>query len=278
MTFVNDDNTVSVIIPTFNRADLVSDAIDSVLHQIVPPDDIIVVDDGSTDNTLQKLDNYRAKISIITQENKGVAAARNRGIQAAAGEWLTFLDSDDLWVPQKLQVQKTALAENPDFRICYTGETWQRSDKPVSPKKQPQRFSGWIYKHCLPRCIVAASSVIIHRSILEHIGYFDETLPACEDYDLWLRISQKYPVLFVPEELIIKRTGSWRCLSGQTGLDKYRIIALKNMLERNDLSENQKELTHRVLHQKCAIYAKGCRKHGKSKQAQWAEQIMQEKY
>ncbi len=278
MTFVTDNETVSAIIPAFNRADLVADAIDSVLYQTEPPDEIIVVDDGSTDNTLQKLDDYRPKISIITQENKGVAAARNIGIKAATCEWLAFLDSDDLWMPQKLQRQKSVLSEKPDFRICYTGEVWQRSGEPVNSKKQPQRFSGWIYKHCLPRCIIAASSVMLHRSVLDHVGYFDETLPACEDYDLWLRISHNYPVLFIPDKLIIKRTGSWRCLSEQIGLDKYRILALKKMLTRNDLSKNQRELTRRTLYRKCSIYAKGCRKHGKIKEAQWAEQIMQDDF
>lgn len=265
---------ISVIIPTYNRESLVCEAIDSVLEQTSPADEIIVVDDGSTDSTLFRLEAYQNQIKILQQPNRGISAARNLGIQHAQYDWLAFLDSDDLWKPTKLQRQRQALEQQPEFRICYTDEEWRWHGRWKNPKKIHRKYSGWIYEKCLPLCIISPSSVLMHKNVFDIVGLFDETLPACEDYDLWLRVSQRFPALFLPERLIVKRAGTWEQLSQQHSLDKFRIQALLKQLDSPFLTPSEKQQTRDMLAQKCHIYASGCRKHGRQDEAKWAEHIL----
>ena len=267
---------VSVIIPTYNRAALVRQAVESVLLQKEPADEIIVVDDGSTDDTRLQLQQFGERINIIHQPNSGVSAARNTGIRHARCEWLAFLDSDDLWKPKKLMMQKRALLSSPEYKICYTDEEWQKNNKRVNPKKVHQKHGGWIYNYCLPRCIISPSSVLVHHSVFEQFGLFDETLPACEDYDLWLRLSCRLPVLLAPQKLIVKRDGPWDQLSHQHSLDKHRIRALVKILQTGSLNEAMQEATRKTLLEKCRIYAMGAEKHGRTDEAQWAQEIAME--
>lgn len=264
---------VSVIIPTYNRADLVCQAIESVLKQKEKADEIIVIDDGSTENTPIRLQEFGEKIRIISQANRGISSARNTGIKNAQFEWISFLDSDDLWTPLKLQKQKEFLRRHPDYQICYTDEEWRKNDKWVNPKKSHQKQGGWIYEHCLPRCIISPSSVMIHRQVFNKFGLFDENLPACEDYDLWLRLSSRLPIGLIPEKLIVKRDGPWQQLSYQHSLDKYRIIALTKMLSDNPDFHLERQ-TRDMLEQKCSIYSIGCHKHNQTKELEWIERIM----
>jgi glycosyltransferase involved in cell wall biosynthesis len=188
---------ISVIIPTHNRAHTVSLAIESVLKQSLPPAEIIIVDDGSTDETSALIQDEFPDCHYLHQQNQGVSSARNRGITAASGEWLAFLDSDDEWMPNKLAMQASALKSQPDVHLCHTEEIWIRNGTRVNQMKKHAKRGGWIFQHCLPLCAISPSSVIIHHSIFEDVGLFDETLPACEDYDLWLRICAFYPTLFI---------------------------------------------------------------------------------
>lgn len=267
-----DPLKISAIIPTFNRKNLTIQAIYSILTQTDPPDEIIVIDDGSTDLTRRQLTQFGNRIRYIFQNNKGVAAARNRGIRESRYDWLAFLDSDDLWTTDKLALQRRALKERPEYRISYTGEHWLRNGRLVKPGKQQKKYSGLIYEQCLPACIVAASSVLMHRSIFDAVGLFDESLPACEDYDLWLRLALRYPFLYVPHPCIIKRQGNWPSLSRQYGLDRYRIQSLKKLLKM-DMPQHQKKATRQILYQKCQIYARGCTKHHRPREAEWARSI-----
>ncbi len=265
---------VSVIITTCDRAGLLLEALQSVLAQSRPADEIIVVDDGSADNTRDALAPYRERIRMLHHEKPlGVSAARNRGIAAATGEWLAFLDSDDLWMPQKLALQTAALHNQPEYLICYTDEEWRRHGRWMNQGKRHAKYAGWIYHHCLPLCIISPSSILLHRQVLEKVGLFDPGLPACEDYDLWLRMTWQYPVLFLPQRLIIKRAGDWPQLSRQHGLDRYRIIALAKMLTVKGLPESDRAPTRTLLQEKCRIYALGCRKYGKEEEAAWAETL-----
>ncbi|MDZ7723708.1 MAG: hypothetical protein U5R06_13125 [candidate division KSB1 bacterium] len=182
------------------------------------------------------------------------------------------MDSDDLWSVDKLALQRRALQNNPDYKLCYTGEHWLRHGKAVNPRKQRRKYNGWIYHQCLPACIVAASSVLIHRRVFETVGLFDESLPACEDYELWLRIALHYPFLYLPHACILKQLGSWPSLSTQYGLDRYRIQALSGLLS-NHLTDLQSEATRETLLQKCRIYAQGCSRHQKPREAKWAMTI-----
>jgi glycosyltransferase involved in cell wall biosynthesis len=258
---------VSVIIPTYNRGWIIKEAIDSVLAQEFKDFELIVLDDGSTDNTLEILNSFQHDIKVLRQRNQGVSAARNRGIAEASGRFIAFLDSDDLWLPQKLFRQVEFFKKNPDAQICQTEETWIRKGVRVNPKKRHKKPEGMIFEPSLALCLVSPSAVMMRRSLFEKVGGFDETLPACEDYDLWLRISCRYPVYLIETPLIIKRGGHHDQLSASFGLDKFRIKSLKKLIESNLLSKRQYDAAVNTLKQKCMIYAAGCRKRGREDEA-----------
>lgn len=260
---------VSVIIPTYNRAHVLREAIDSVLSQKYSDLELLVVDDGSTDHTKEVASSYTSKLAYIYQEHKGVSAARNRGIKQAQGNYLSFLDSDDLWLPDKLSTQMRFMEDHPEIHICYTEEIWIRKGVRVNPMKKHRKYSGMIFEHCLPLCIVSPSSVLIARSLLEEIGVFDEELKVCEDYDLWLRISARYPIYLLDTPLIIKRGGHDDQLSkAMNGQDRFRIKALVKLLESDSLSPHQRKLAGGELKRKCGIYGKGCIKRGKKEEGE----------
>jgi glycosyltransferase involved in cell wall biosynthesis len=265
---------IAAIIPTYNRADMVTEALLSVLGQTRPADEVIVIDDGSVDKTKNRLSPFLPKIKYFHQETKGVSAARNLGLKQSHADWLAFLDSDDLWMPEKLEQQANYLQQFPHYKICYTDEEWRKNQKWMNQKRKHRKFSGHIYEKCLPLCIISPSSVMIHRSVFEQVGMFDEELPACEDYDLWLRICSRYPVLYLDRRLIVKRAGEWWQLSGQHSLDKYRIVALDKILRTGQLDEEKSSQTLFTLRQKCRIYRIGCKKHGRHKEAGWVEGIL----
>lgn len=260
---------ISVIIPLYDRAERVQRAIRSVLNQSCTPGEVIVVDDGSTDGSRAIIPAAFPTVRYIWQENQGVSAARNRGIAEARGEWLAFLDSDDEWLPRKLERQMEALAANPDMRICHTNEIWIRRGRRVNPGKRHQKFGGYIYQKCLPLCIISPSSVLIHNSVFQEIGFFDTSLPACEDYDFWLRACSKYPVLYLDEALIIKYGGHPDQLSRKyPGMDRFRIRALEKMLLSGELSREDYLAALKMLEQKIDIYVQGALKRGKMQEVQ----------
>jgi glycosyltransferase involved in cell wall biosynthesis len=265
----NKNPLVSVIIPTYNRGWILKEAIDSVLSQDFDDFELIVVDDGSTDNTQDILDGYARDITVIRQDNRGVSAARNAGIDSASGQFIAFLDSDDLWLPGKLSLQVDFFNSNPEALICQTEEIWIKNGKRVNPKKHHKKFSGMIFRHSLPLCIVSPSAVMLKKSLLDKTGVFDESFPACEDYDLWLRISCKYPVFLIDTPLIIKRGGHEDQLSKTPKLDKYRIRALKKMIQSNLLSKDQQIDAVKMIEEKCNIYAQGCLKRGRNNESRY---------
>ncbi|MDX2446184.1 MAG: glycosyltransferase [Desulfobacterales bacterium] len=253
---------VSVVIPTHNRGWVLKEAIESVLAQTFESFELIVVDDGSPDNTRALLDGYEDLV-VLEQTNKGVSAARNRGIALAQGELIAFLDSDDLWLPEKLFAQVTFFQENPDALICQTQETWIRNGQRIYPKSRHMKQSGLFFERSLELCLVSPSAVMIKKRLFETVGMFDEDLPACEDYDLWLRINATIPIFLIDEALVIKRGGHADQLSSNAGLDKYRIQSIKKLLDSGTLSHDQQEAALSVMQNKCQIYASGCRKRGK---------------
>jgi len=259
--------SVSVIIPTFNRDRMITEAIDSVLSQTMEDYELIVVDDGSTDNTPNILKSYGKHITSIHQKNRGVSAARNTGIRASSGALIAFLDSDDRWLPDKLAVQTRFFKAHPQAQICQTEEIWIRNGIRVNPKKKHSKPSGDIFERSLSLCLVSPSAVMIRRELFEEVGLFDDTLPACEDYDLWLRIGCQYPVQLIDTPLIIKHGGHPDQLSRQTGLDKYRIQSLHRLIQSGQLSANQRSQAVKVFREKCRIYAEGCRKWGREDEA-----------
>ncbi len=267
---------ISVIIPAFNRAHTLPKALDSVLSQTLKPREIIVVDDGSTDETNAVLANYPG-LCIISQDNRGVSAARNMGIEKAGGEWLAFLDSDDEWLKEKLEKQWDAICID-DKLICHTEEIWIRNGQRVNPMKKHKKFGGIIYERCLPLCVISPSSVMIHRSVFEDVGVFDESLEVCEDYDLWLRICAKYSVLFIDEPLIVKYGGHEDQLSRKYwGMDRFRVKALEKMMSFGALNDEDEKATVNMILQKCGIIINGMKKRGNNDEAEkWQSKI--EKY
>jgi glycosyltransferase involved in cell wall biosynthesis len=264
---------VTVIIPTYNRDWIVGEAIDSVLDQDFDDYELMVVDDGSDDRTPEILAAYEGQLTVLRQPNRGVSAARNRGIAAAAGRLIAFLDSDDLWLPPKLSAQVIFFSENPDAVICQTEERWVRNGVRVNPPKRHLKFSGMIFERSLDLCLVSPSAVMIKKRLFDTVGVFDEALPACEDYDLWLRISCRYPVHLIDTELIIKRGGHADQLSRAPGLDKYRIQSLMKLLEGNLLAPQQRQAVIATLKAKCDIYAGGCQKRGRQAEARYYYQL-----
>jgi len=260
---------ISVIIPTYNRGYMLKHAIESVLAQDFKNFELIVSDDGSTDNTSEIICSYGNKIKSIHRENKGVSAARNRGIAIASGAFITFLDSDDLWLPGKLSAQIDFFNSNHEALICQTEEMWIRNGVRVNPMKKHKKNSGMIFEPSLLLCLVSPSAVMIRKELFDIVGLFDETLPACEDYDLWLRITCKFPVFLIDKPLIIKQGGHEDQLSKMPCLDKYRIKSIKKILESGQLTEKQYLAASKILKKKCRIYSNGCIKRGREKEAEY---------
>ncbi len=231
MPFTPTNMNISVIIPTWNRASRLASALQSVFAQRLPPAEVIVVDDGSTDDTHRLVHSQFPQIHYIYQQHNGVSSARNTGIKAATGDWIALLDSDDRWLPEKLELQSESIRARPEYKICHCDEIWIRNGKRVNPMKKHAKRGGNIFRHCLPLCVISPSAVMIQRDLLTEIGLFDERLPACEDYDLWLRISALHPVLYVDKPLIIKDGGHSDQLSRHYwGMDRFRIQALEKIL------------------------------------------------
>ncbi|HEX7027981.1 MAG TPA: glycosyltransferase family A protein [Gammaproteobacteria bacterium] len=253
---------ISVIIPTFDRAHTLKRALDSVLQQTLPADEIIVVDDGSTDETADLMRTEYPNVVYLRQDNAGVSRARNTGINAARNDWLALLDSDDEWHPRKLERQTEALRAQPQHRLCHTDEIWIRNGRRVNQMNKHAKRGGRIFQHCLPLCAISPSSVLMHRGLLDETGLFDETLPACEDYDLWLRITANHPVLYLDEALITKYGGHDDQLSRKHwGMDRFRIQALEKIINRGDLKPDDRRAALETLEQKLDILLTGARKH-----------------
>ncbi len=278
--------TVAAIIPTRDRQALVERAVASVLAQTRPPDELVVVDDGSTDGTAERLREKFPRrgtqgrgpgIDVVRLQGRGVSAARNRGIRATTSDWLAFLDSDDEWLPDKLEAQLAVLAGegSPDYLICHCDEIWIRNGRRVNPRRRHAKRGGFIFRHCLPLCVVSPSAAIVHRSLFERVGYFDESLPACEDYDLWLRVCAHHPVLYVDRQLVKKYGGHADQLSRTVALDRYRIRALEKILAAGELEDGDRRAAAATLEGKIEVYAGGARKRGRWQEVRQLERLRQ---
>jgi len=269
--------TVSVIIPAYNRAYCLSRAIDSVLSQSYRDFELIVVDDGSEDNTSELIKSYGNMIKYIKIPHSGVSRARNAGIECSCGEWVAFLDSDDYWLPQKLEKQIKYLLAHPQYLICHTDEIWIKNGKRINQGKKHKKYEGWFFSPSLHLCLISPSAVIIHRKILEDVGYFDPGLPFAEDYDLWLRITSRYQVGYLNEKLVIKMGGHYDQLSGMIdGIEKYRLIALEKLIKSGNLKKESLIEAVEVYIKKSTIYCEGCRKRGKYEEASLYKQKLNE--
>ena len=256
---------ISVVIPTYNRRQTIGRSIDSVLNQTLFPSEIIVVDDGSTDGTSDYIQSNFPSIKLLSQPNKGVSAARNMGIKSADANWIALLDSDDEWFSQKLEKQVLALSQNPDVKFCHTEEIWFRNGVHVNQMKKHQKYGGHIFGKCLDICRISPSSVLFHQSLLDDVGYFDKDLKVCEDYDLWLRITAKYPVLYIDEPLLKKYGGHEDQLSKvKDGIESHRIKVLEKLIMQK-FTSGQKNVMLKMLIEKLTIFSIGAQNRGKIK-------------
>jgi glycosyltransferase involved in cell wall biosynthesis len=267
---------VSVIIPTFNRWPFVGAAIESVLAQSYGDFELIVVDDGSTDDMAMQLTRFGSRLRLLNQSNRGVSAARNLAVRHARGSYLAFLDSDDLWLPSKLAIQVAFMEQNPSVQICQTKEIWIRNGVRVNAKAKHRKPSGDIFIASLELCLVSPSAVMLTRALFEQLGGFDESLPVCEDYDLWLRIALDHSVALIDDALVIKRGGHADQLSRSLwGMDRYRVLALQKLL-RSGLDGRRRVAAIEVLRRKVEVLAAGARKRGKICDARAYEDILAE--
>ena len=266
----------SVIIPTYNRAALLARAVKSVLSQTYKDLELIIVDDGSTDNTkelVKELVDSDERIKYFYISNSGVSRARNLGIQKSKGELIAFLDSDDEWLPQKLQKQIQLYLAEP-YRLCHSDEIWVKNGKKMNQMKKHEKSGGDIFIKCLPLCCISPSASILTRKLLDEVGLFDDELDVCEDYDLWLRVTARYPVSFIEEPLIIKHGGHKDQLSNRSwGNDTYRVKALQKIISSGLVSGEKLAACIQTLKYKCEILSNGFEKHGKQKEAMFYKQI-----
>jgi len=269
---------ITAILPTWNRAEWLEKSIQSVLDQTFGDFELVVVDDASTDSTAEIIERYSGKIrTIVFSENRGVSAARNAAIKNSDSEWIAFLDSDDFWHPDKLQKQIAQTKMRPACPLHFTDEIWIRNGVRVNPKKKHQKKEGWIFQPSLALCLMAPSTVILRRELYEVHGLFDENLPVCEDYDLWLRLTAQHPVALLDEKLMTRHGGHADQLSrSDWGIDRYRVQSIQKILKTESLRPEDRTAAIQMLIEKCGILAKGFRKRGNLKEVEKYEKIIRQ--
>lgn len=257
---------VSVIISVWNRPVLLWRAVKSVLQQTYPLHELIIVDDGSTDNTpleIQKileLDNLFAINAFILPHSGMPGVPRNYGIENATGDWIAFLDSDDEWSPTKIAEQIKQI-EHHEVQWCHARERWIRNGKIISQKNHIHRREGIIFEDALKKCIIGPSSVLINRDLFKIYGRFREDLEIAEDYELFLRICGKEPIGYIDTPLLTKYAGHGNQLSEKYGfIEKFHIVALQGLIENQVFDYNTMVLAKKELEKKQAIWEQGARK------------------
>jgi glycosyltransferase involved in cell wall biosynthesis len=239
---MTDRPLVSVIIPAYNAARFVAQAVESVLAQSYRPVEILVIDDGSTDDTARVLEPYRDAIRYIRQPNGGPSRARNNGLAHARGELIAFLDADDVWLPDKLSRQVRCLEESPAVGVvhCDTYNLDEQSGARSRRATPRDDFAGNCYARLFRGNQVTYSTVVIRRECLDRVGPMDERYTHAEDYDLLLRLARRFPFAYVPEPLAVYRLhdtnatrNAWRLVSGELAVLQKTIRedpALKRLL------------------------------------------------
>ena len=263
MSYNQKLDTVSVVIPTLNRSDLLKRAISSVLMQTLVPDEIIVVDNGSSDETDIMVSSLFPTIKYLVERKKGVSAARNRGIRFAQSNWIALLDSDDTWKPNKIEKQLQFANQNKGLRLIHTNEIWYRNGKLLNQMKKHQKSGGNIFEKSLELCCVSPSSSIIKKDVFNDYGFFDEKLEVCEDYDMWIRITAKEEIGYLSEPMVFKYGGHEDQLSKKFwGMDRFRIKSLEKNIENNWFSKEQSKTVYKKLIEKLIIVSNGAKKRG----------------
>ncbi len=267
---------ISAIIPVYNRPEQIKEAIRSVINQTYRPLELIVGDDGSTDQTLMEVNTLQdaavkagVDLTILELTHTGMpGAVRNRCVQSARGEFIAFLDSDDLWLPAKLEKQYALHRDNPSLNISHTREEWNRSGKIISQSKLRHTRQGDMFADSLKKCIIGPSTVMIRRDYYLETGGFREDLEIAEDYEYWLRITAGETVAYLDEPMIVKRAGHQGQLSEKYGhIELFRLEGLKSLVDSDFLKGERKNQAASELANKCSVYSKGCLKRGKEEES-----------
>jgi len=238
---------VSVVIPAFNSEKYISECIDSVLNQTYQNLEIIIIDDGSTDNTVNIVSGYNNdKIRLLHQKNSGSGAARNHGIQQASGKWIAFIDADDIWLPEKLEKQ---------LKNC-SDKSWSHTDlffhggiypKHTRTTELTSKHSGFILRNLLVENSIGTSSVIIKKEVLEEFGGFNTDLRALQDWDLWLRVAEKYPICYIDEALVYYRVHSKSTSRNVRKTLPYHLYLINYVFSQQGPARDMQELKQKAL-------------------------------
>jgi glycosyltransferase involved in cell wall biosynthesis len=224
---------VSVVIPTYNSGAFLREAIQSVLSQTYVDFEVVVVDDGSTDNTESVVHSFGDQVRYVKQQNQGAGAARNQGIKRSQGEYVAFLDADDLWLPGKLREQIPLLDRDPELGLVYSDWAVVPEQGEVQPsylRNQPAA-AGYVFDELVQCGFILTSGAIVRRSCLDDVGSFDETLSIAQDYDLWLRICYRWKIALVDKPLVIKRNRDGNLSSNLTKTAVERIVLFEKALK-----------------------------------------------
>lgn len=271
--------SVDIILPTFNRSHVIERAVQSVLNQTYQNYHLLIVDDGSQDDTELVLAPYltQPNITYLKQPNRGVSAARNLGILSSTSNWIALLDSDDEWLPKKLEIQVRFIQENPSLRFVHSNEIWIRNGIRVNPSQKFNKGHQELFKRSLETCLISPSTSMIRRDLLTEHHYFDETFAICEDYDLWLKILSKEDIGFIDEFLIKKHGGHADQLSTKYhGMDSWRIRSLISLIKSTTLSAEKENLVQEEIKKKAEILLKGYFKHNQQELYQELHKLLSE--
>jgi glycosyltransferase involved in cell wall biosynthesis len=291
---------VSVVVPTHNKKEMVTEAIESVLAQSYRDCELIVVDDGSTDGTpLHVFSTFGAQpeaIEILSKmnpnavrpfshsfahdgipiqyhyiANRGLSAARNRGIKFAHGSCVAFLEAEDLWNPAHLETHATFHEENDWARVSHIGECHVRDRSRAGKARKAPPASGWIFQQALETSPICISAAMAHRTCFAECGGFDENLPACEDYDLWLRFAARYPIHFLEGTEIVRRSSRFQSSNRSWTWDRYRVYALEKSFQSGKLNAEQRLLVAEEIVKKCERLVEGFKRQKSEERANFYE-------
>ena len=255
--------TVSVIIHTYNNEKFIAETVESVLNQTYKDYEIIVVDDGSVDGTRDALLPYMHGIRYHYKENGGIASAKNAGISLSQTEFVAFLDHDDLWAPDKLQLQMECFNENPKVGLVYAKYTSFRDGKELRTKPE-KGYSGWIFKELLSKSFIQTSTVIVKRECLNAVGPFDESFSLGDEYDMFLRISKKFQCGFVDKGLTRYRVHDTNASKNDFLFDNENLGVYKKIYNNfTDLDGEEKKILRKRIARYSMKVAKGLYSQGK---------------
>lgn len=268
---------VLIVIPAYNRLPFLARSIRSVLGQSFTDYRLVVVDDASTEDlsSCRKVVEESGHTWLALSENQGPAKARNEGASQMPFDWVMFLDSDDVWMPDKVEKQMAWHLANPEVRISQVKERWIRNGSPFKKPAHLKQPEGEIFADCVERCSIGPSCVAIRHDLWAESGGFDEWFRVCEDYELWLRIASREMIGLIPgPELMDKHGGHSDQLSTAVpALDRFRFVALAQFLNsRKTLPAPQREIVMKALNEKKTILGKGAAKRGRDEWATFFEE------